>query len=306
MPWEKPPPRARGMMAIIVLGLRLKRETWRPAVGPTSPRNQVVRKPKRTASLASRSYQGTPMLHVSQSSPFQRSRAQAEAPTSRSTTRGLPSISQRPKYACGDPRGGLGHYQCLGTACMPIPPPGRGRSLLPQSPHPVSACAANFLLAALFLYLLFVIPTKVFFLSLLQHFSCPLLSFYNCCPLPPAASFLSLEPHILRVLSLCPCCLVSVCCCISPLNRHDAICHDLFFLLLIHPSGCFFHCSRRHTSTAVRPLSPPRSCIFLSTSMFLSLAVSFLPPPHFSCLLLSSSDLGVGVDFGPGATALSS
>ena len=39
--------------------------------------------------------------------PFQRSRAQAEAPTSRSTTRGPPSISQRPKYTWGDPQGGL-------------------------------------------------------------------------------------------------------------------------------------------------------------------------------------------------------
>lgn len=91
-------------------------------MGPTSPRNQVVRKPKRTASLASRSYQGTPMLHVSQSSPFQRSRAQAEAPTSRSTTRGPPSISQRPKYTWGTHRKAqaFGHAS-LGSAWRGLP-----------------------------------------------------------------------------------------------------------------------------------------------------------------------------------------
>lgn len=53
------------------------------------------------------------------------------------------------------------------------------------------------------------------FLSPSHYFSRPLLSFQNCCPPPPAASFLSLEPHVLHVLSPCPRCLVSVCCHIS-------------------------------------------------------------------------------------------
>ena len=105
-------PSGQGLMATVIWDLGSKAVTQARTAGPTSPRNQVVRKPKRTASLASRSYQGTPMLHVSHSSPFQRSRAQAEAPTSRSTTRGPPSISQRPKYTC---RGNTGRLKVLAT-----------------------------------------------------------------------------------------------------------------------------------------------------------------------------------------------
>lgn len=63
----------------------------------TSPKSQAVRKPNRTASLASRSNQGTPMAQRSHSSLFQRSRDQAVKPTSIRTTYGLPSISHRPK-----------------------------------------------------------------------------------------------------------------------------------------------------------------------------------------------------------------
>lgn len=127
-------------MAIVVLGLGWKGVTWGLVVGPTSPRNQVVRKPKRTASLASRSYQGTPMLQVSQSSPFQRSRAQAEAPTSRSTTRGPPSISQRPKYTWGAQREaqGFGHTS-LGTALVVLSATDRCLGFQPYFFHLLSA-----------------------------------------------------------------------------------------------------------------------------------------------------------------------
>lgn len=48
----------------------------------TSPRSQAVRKPNSTASLASRSNQGTPMSQSSHSSLFQRSRDQAVNATS--------------------------------------------------------------------------------------------------------------------------------------------------------------------------------------------------------------------------------
>ena len=161
-------PSGQGLMAVVIWDLGSKGVTEALRVGPTSPRNQVVRKPKRTASLASRSYQGTPMLHVSHSSPFQRSRAQAEAPTSRSTTRGPPSISQRPKYTC---RGNTGRLRVLATGlwsqhlCVFHPQTSRLTAwvLLPS----FSLSAANFSPVALFLRLLLVIPPTIF-----SHLGC--------------------------------------------------------------------------------------------------------------------------------------
>lgn len=63
----------------------------------TSPRSQAVRKPKSTASLASRSNQGTPISQSSHNSLFQVSRDHAVNPTSIRITYGLPSMSHRPK-----------------------------------------------------------------------------------------------------------------------------------------------------------------------------------------------------------------
>ena len=162
-------PSGQGLMAVVIWDLGSKEVTEALTGGPTSPRNQVVRKPKRTASLASRSYQGTPMLHVSHSSPFQRSRAQAEAPTSRSTTRGPPrSASARSTPAEGTQEG-LGFWPPVSghSICVSSIPRQTSRLtawvLLPS----FSLSGANFSPVAFFLRLLLVIPPTIF-----SHLGC--------------------------------------------------------------------------------------------------------------------------------------
>jgi len=62
----------------------------------TSEINQIVRKPKMTASLDSRSCHGMPMCRLSQTSLFHSSSFHAADPMSKSITFGEPSMSQRP------------------------------------------------------------------------------------------------------------------------------------------------------------------------------------------------------------------
>ncbi|KAG7270695.1 hypothetical protein CRUP_005362 [Coryphaenoides rupestris] len=74
-------------LKLLVLAGMMKKATTNTADDPlTSPRSQAVRKPKRTASLASRSNHGTPMEKLTHSSLFQRSSDQAVNATSMRTT----------------------------------------------------------------------------------------------------------------------------------------------------------------------------------------------------------------------------
>lgn len=162
-------PSGQGLMAVVIWDLGSKGVTEALTVGPTSPRNQVVRKPKRTASLASRSYQGTPMLHVSHSSP-----SSAPGPRLRPPHRGAPpggppqSASARSTPAEGTQEG-LGFW-----------PPASGHSIcvssIPRQTSRLTAwvllpsfslSAANFSPVALFLRLLLVIPPTIF-----SHLGC--------------------------------------------------------------------------------------------------------------------------------------
>ena len=151
-------PSGQGLMAVVIWDLGSKGGTQALTVGPTSPRNQVVRKPKRTASLASRSYQGTPMLHVSHSSPFQRSRAQAEAPR---------SASARSTPAEG-PQEGLGLWAPVSGHSICVSPTPRRTSGLTAWVLLLSfSLSANFSPMTLFLHLLLVIPPTIF-----SHLGC--------------------------------------------------------------------------------------------------------------------------------------